>query len=1378
MPNYNLHRSFLCKPGTWLITSLLVGMNVSSPSVAQLIPDDTLGNQSSIVRTSGSTNLIEGGIRGGRNLFHSFREFNIGSGQSLYFSDPGVTNILTRVTGTNPSRINGRLGVNGNANLFLLNPNGILFGPDASLDIRGSLLASTASAFKFADGSEFSATNPQTPDLLTIDVTPGLQYGASSPGATITNRGKLIVGQNLTLVADRLDLQGQLQAGQDLTLQAQDTLQIRDSATEAFRAIAGSKLIMQGNAGIDILALNHPQTQIQAGSNLTLISDGTISGDAHFTSGGNLAFLTTTETPGIVVSKFDPIIRANGNVTFGNYTGAALKIETTGSIQGGNIRITSPDTAIPTTDPDFTVLTTTPAVILRSGLSTIAGTNTPQTIGGTTFTSTAAQAGNITIGTINTSSTTGSGGPIILEARNGNIRTANLSSNATVTTATPGAKNGGDITLAVINGNITITAATTIAVNASAVAIGTQIAAGAGGSVKMTAMGGSIQVTGTITTASTASSPNFPGPAGNGGAVSLSATEEVQVSSISTLSNTSFNFSGNGGEVAISSTSGNIRTGTIESFTRGSSSYGVRIPGTPFATTVVIGTNGASGGNVSLTAPHGRIETAAIDARALGTGGKGGDLSLSAAGNIRTDELRAALYSPSGSTGTAGRVVLTSSGGSLQTGFIDATAVADRVHPYNGQLIGPGIPSEPFTALTGQGGMVSLSAPGAISVRRAILTSAGAGAGDITINSQTGFVGDRLIISSDTFGSGLGGNILITAPSITLDNGSQITTSTHVSGQGGTITLRAPEFVSIQGNSLQAPTPITLAPPGGIAGFAPNSNPDSFASIGSSSGVVFTPLLRSSSTVLYTSLPAGTIYPSGIFTQTSSESTGNAGSVSIQTGQLTLQDRGTIATTTFGQGNAGRLSLQADTISLRNGNIFAGVAEGASGTGGEINVQARSLTLTDQAQMRASTFGTGRAGDIQVQANDVTVAGALSGIISGSGTPNQVGRIGGDGGNVRLTTDTLRIINDGIISTATFTTGQGGNININAREISLENAGRLSATTQNQGDAGNIAVVADRVTILGARSGLFANTTAQSSGNGGSILLTSGSLDLQKQGQITVDSKGRGRGGDIQLITKQLNLSDRAAIFAETASSDGGNITLNVQDLLFLRHNSLISASAGTAQAGGNGGNITINAGFIISVLAENNDITANAFIGNGGRINITTQGIFGLRFQSHLTAFSDITASSQFGVSGTVTINTLNTDPNRGLTKLTATLSDSSNQIAQTCSAQHQRNSFVVTGRGGLSPDPTEALNGTVVWIEGNTPTQNQLPVPHTPLPTSASIVEITSWSRNEDGSISLIADEETIPAAIVTQDCQTSTVGRQSAATLMGGVLTVPSY
>ncbi len=157
---------------------------------AQIIPDSSLEGNNSIVVPNQivndkSTDIIMGGSSRGNLLFHSFQDFNIKDNQAAYFSNPeGITDILGRVTGTNASNIFGKLGILGNANLFVINPNGIVFGPNAILDLGGSFLASTANSIKLADGYEFSATEPQSIPLLTINVPIRLGFlGNQNPGS-------------------------------------------------------------------------------------------------------------------------------------------------------------------------------------------------------------------------------------------------------------------------------------------------------------------------------------------------------------------------------------------------------------------------------------------------------------------------------------------------------------------------------------------------------------------------------------------------------------------------------------------------------------------------------------------------------------------------------------------------------------------------------------------------------------------------------------------------------------------------------------------------------------------------------------------------------------------------------------------------------------------------------------------------------------------------------------------------------------------------------------------------------------------------------------------------------------------------------------------
>lgn len=164
---------------------------------AQIIPDGTLSTE---VSTSNNLDFtIRGNSQSGANLFHSFREFSVPTGGSASFKNANnIQNIFIRVTGSSISNIDGIVQANGTASLFLLNPNGIIFGQNASLAIGGSFIATTANQINFADGTVFSATNLQNSPLLTVSIPIGLQF-RENPG-DIINRS--IVTNPLTVETD------------------------------------------------------------------------------------------------------------------------------------------------------------------------------------------------------------------------------------------------------------------------------------------------------------------------------------------------------------------------------------------------------------------------------------------------------------------------------------------------------------------------------------------------------------------------------------------------------------------------------------------------------------------------------------------------------------------------------------------------------------------------------------------------------------------------------------------------------------------------------------------------------------------------------------------------------------------------------------------------------------------------------------------------------------------------------------------------------------------------------------------------------------------------------------------------------------------------
>ncbi len=331
----------LCKS---IAIGLILGLGAEM-SPAQIVPDGTLGTGASRLEKSPTGNIditvIEGGLVRGPNLFHSFEAFGVEGGQAVYFANPvGIEQIFSRVTGNSVSRIDGTLGVLGSADLFLLNPNGIVFGPGARLDVAGSFLASTAESLAFGPDLEFSAVALDSPPLLNVNIKPGLQMGRQN--SVIEIRGQLLSGQDLTLVSDSLDLQGRLSAGRDLTLLG-NSVQIRDGVGSALVAIANRKLLIQGNDSVDIFALNDPASRLFSGGEMVLRSSNPVIGDAHFFSGGTFQVENLLGKPGDLLSPNDPFVRAAGDVVFGNYEGVSLHVLAGGSVTAGDITITGAD---------------------------------------------------------------------------------------------------------------------------------------------------------------------------------------------------------------------------------------------------------------------------------------------------------------------------------------------------------------------------------------------------------------------------------------------------------------------------------------------------------------------------------------------------------------------------------------------------------------------------------------------------------------------------------------------------------------------------------------------------------------------------------------------------------------------------------------------------------------------------------------------------------------------------------------------------------------------------------------------------------------------------------------------------------------------------
>ena len=464
---------------------------------------------------------------------------------------------------------------------------------------------------------------------------------------------------------------------------------------------------------------------------------------------------------------------------------------------------------------------------------------------------------------------------------------------------------------------------------------------------------------------------------------------------------------------------------------------------------------------------------------------------------------------------------------------------------------------------------------------------------------------------------------------------------------------------------------------------------------------------------------------------------GNGGNITIDSGSFSLQDGASVITSTQGKGKVGNVTVIAkNAVDLANSQIFATVRPGGVGDGGNININTTTLSLRDGAQLQALTSGQGNAGNVTVIAKNAVDLADKGSVIFTTVRSGGVGK----GGNIDINATTLSLRdgaqlqaltsgqgNAGNVTviaknavdlagepTAIFTSveaggvGKGGNIEINATTLSLRDGAQLQTITREanstqpagKGNAGNVNVkVTGAVDIAGKKneeeSGISSEVETGTVGNGGNIFIDSGSFSLRDEALVTASTSGQGNGGNIEINSPKITLDNQGKLNAESASGNAGNININ-SDLLLLRHGAQISTTAGTAEKAGNGGDIDINSKFIVAIPEENSDISANAYTGRGGKVQINSQGIFGIEKRPKPTDKSDITVSSTFGVSGLININAPNTTSiQNSFTRFSPNVIDTNALIANSCISRSskQEGTFLITGSGALRSSPGDGL-------------------------------------------------------------------------------------
>lgn len=511
-----------------------------------------------------------------------------------------------------------------------------------------------------------------------------------------------------------------------------------------------------------------------------------------------------------------------------------------------------------------------------------------------------------------------------------------------------------------------------------------------------------------------------------------------------------------------------------------------------------------------------------------------------------------------------------------------------------------------------------------------------------------------------------------------------------------------------------------------------------------------------------------------------------------------------IASNTYDSGQGGDIEITAEQLIAQGAARLTGDVLGVgldSGNGSNLRLNVEVLVLSDGAQIGTGPFqgAGGNAGELVVLATDFVeitgfntfVGGVLSSGLFSSAEPGSIGNAGnlsittprlsivqggkvavntlgeGNGGNITIRADEIEVADpivdfvggvSGLVANAVAgSTGNGGSLDIEANQLRVYNGGQITASTDGDGNAGTVTIRADEIDVWGqSRDGLFSSAImsgATTQANAGSVNLQGQQINIRDGAQVSVSSLGGGDAGNLNISAETLSLNN-GTLQAKVTAGNRGDLNISATQLLLLRQNSQIVTSASGMSTGGN---ITLVAPIIVGI--ENSDIVANAVLGTGGNIDITTQRLLGLVFRDRLTPENDITASSEFGVSGTIAIDDFGIDLESGLVELPSGLAVASDRVVQGCTAGE--NQFVVTGRGGIPVAPTDSLNRDRTWadtrdltpfladslVSSSPPMSVQMPV-QMPVP----IAEATTWQTNGTGQVELIATAASVPFNPVT--------------------------
>ncbi len=976
-------------------------------SWAEITLDGSLGQSGAL---SGPDYAITAdlGKQVGGNLFHSFRDFNLSQDESATFSGPNtINNIISRVTGGNPSQINGWLrSTIPDADVYLLNPAGIMFGKGAKLDVQGSFYASTANTLRLGDDGEFNASNIEQ-SILTVAAPSAFGFLKAKPAAITLQDSQLAVltGKSLSLIGGDLNLNG-IHTNEDFSsklsvesgrlnlaslsspgevIPTQFRLDINSPTSGGTITANGTQLEIKEGGQIFIRGgeLNLIDSQvksettgdneggaiaIQVGTlNISNSIDGIYSNSAESARGnsGNIEIqadqINLTEV-GQITSKTDGagesgdiIIKVGDKLTI------AGSFEREGNFYVSGIynqSFSQDEQAKPVGKIEITA-----QKIVLSDLGQIANWSSGTAKGG----SIVIKADNLTLvgtngnyGAYETIITNvmlaqkvnaGQAGDIQIEARQ-----VTLKDGAAINNVTLGTQGSGPITLIV--GDL-------LTVESSFIGAPGIEEDGKSGDIKIKAGQLTLRDGGQIIGTNVNSTEV--------GSIVIEVAGTLTISDANNTKPVNVNPSGiytDSTNPGSAGNAGNIKIVADQIILNSAAEISGSIRGSGKA------------GNIEITAHQMKLDDHAkilsnkqdqSDTKIIRGGGEGGTiiitldgtLTLSGSSNISTDS---ALSVSLGERADAGEIKIT------------AQAINLLDH------------SEIRSDTTGKGGTITLDVKDALIIESSEINT----------------------LSYESEGGGSAGNIDITTRQLDLTGEGKIDSRTVSSGKGGNITLNVSDTLTVSGNN------------------------------------------RFSGRISTDSIGRGSI-------GSDDEDAGDAGTISITANKINLKEGGRITSSTSGAGKGGTIELNvSDTLTVSGKNIpsnslissdsHGNIENKYAGDAGTISITANKINLIDGGEIKTSANNAG-GGDITL-----TVPNSL--YLQASTITTEVKNNQGNGGTIKIDRPTLAVLNNSEILTRADQ-GWGGGIDITADKFIRSADSLLDASSRVEGRSGEIKIEAD-----------------------------------------------------------------------------------------------------------------------------------------------------------------------------------------------------------------------------------------------------------------------------------------------------------------------------